>query len=101
MKSNPDNDPEEFWTLGDLIVGMTKEQRPNLFFDFVDPGTGRVFNSSPKRVWTYFTDTMKEKLREKSVVFPKNWNGGPMLKKFLNELKKDINPISYWIPNEP
>jgi adenine-specific DNA-methyltransferase len=38
--SNPDDDPRGDWTLGDLTVGMTKDQRPNQYFDLLIPKPG-------------------------------------------------------------
>ena len=98
--SNPDNDERGAWTLGDLTVGMTKEQRPNQFFDLKDPATGITYQASPKRVWTFAPETMKQKLEENRVVFPKNGKGKPMMKRFLSELKSEINPLSTWISKE-
>jgi adenine-specific DNA-methyltransferase len=98
--SNPDDDPRGDWTLGDLTVGMTKDQRPNQFFDLHDPQTGRVFEANSKRVWTYAPDTMNEKIKEGRVVFPKSKTGRPMLKRYLRDLKSDINPLSTWMSNE-
>lgn len=98
--SNPDDDPRGDWTLGDLTVGMTKEQRPNQFFNLIDPATGRIFSASSKRVWTYAPQTMQEKISENRVVFPKNDKGRPMLKRFLSDLKTDINPFSSWMNGE-
>lgn len=98
--SNPDSDPKGPWTLGDLTVGMTKEQRPNQFFDLIDPLTGIRYSPSPKRVWTFAPDTMKEKIAEGRVVFPKNGTGRPMSKRYLEDLKSDINPLSSWLSKE-
>jgi adenine-specific DNA-methyltransferase len=97
---NPDNDRRGAWTSGDLTVGMTKDQRPNQFYTITDPETGNVFFASPKRVWTFAPDTMKEKIAEKRVIFPKTENGKPMMKRFLSELKSDIDPLSTWMSNE-
>ena len=98
--SNPDDDLRGDWTLGDLTVGMTKDQRPNQFYELIDPETGSVYMASPKRVWTFAPETMKEKLAENRVVFPKTKNGKPMMKRFSKELKSDIDPISTWITKE-
>jgi len=98
--SNPDNDPRGPWTLGDLTVGMTKEQRPNQYYDLIDPVTGIIYSSNPKRVWTYFPETMKQKIEENRVVFPKSKGGKPMYKRFLKELRTTINPISTWMSGE-
>ena len=98
--SNPDDDKRGNWTLGDLTVGMTKDQRPNQFFDLIDPANGILYLPNPKRVWTYAPETMKEKVAEGRVVFPKTRSGRPMLKRYLNDLKTDINPLSSWMSND-
>lgn len=98
--SNPDNDHRGAWTLGDLTVGMTKDQRPNQFFDLINPYNGDLYSPSPKRVWTFAPDTMEQKIKENRVVFPKLKKGKPMMKRFLSELKSDIDPLSTWINKE-
>lgn len=95
--SNSDNDPEGDWTPGDLTVGMTKEQRPNQFYDLIDPKTKRVFRASPKRVWSYAPDTMKELIKRGKIIFPEDSNARPMFKRYKKDLKADVNPISTWI----
>ncbi|KIO57290.1 MULTISPECIES: site-specific DNA-methyltransferase [Bacillus] len=95
--SNPDNDPRGEWTKGDLTVGMTKEQRPNQFYDLVDPETGRVFPANPRRVWSFIPDSMKKLIDDGRIVFPNSEGGQPMLKRFKSELKTSVNPVSTWI----
>ncbi|MBC7382708.1 MAG: site-specific DNA-methyltransferase [Bacteroidia bacterium] len=98
--SNPDNDPRGSWTMGDLTVGMTKDQRPNQYFDLQDPETDRTYPASQKRVWTFSPNTMREKVLEKRVIFPKTQGGKPMMKRFLSELKSDIDPFSTWVAKD-
>jgi adenine-specific DNA-methyltransferase len=98
--SNTDNDPRGPWTLGDLTVGMTREQRPNQFYDLIDPETGITYSPSSKRVWTFAPESMNNKIAEKRVVFPKNKTGRPMLKRYLSELRSEKNPISSWLSSE-
>ncbi|WP_138494056.1 site-specific DNA-methyltransferase [Paenibacillus pinistramenti] len=92
--SNPDNDPRGPWTLGDLTVGMTKDQRPNQFYDLVDPKTGKVYTANPNRVWAFIPESMKKLLDEDRVVFPEDTNKRPMIKRFMSELRRDVDPIS-------
>lgn len=95
--SNPDNDPNGPWTLGDLTVGMTKEQRPNQYYDLVDPKTGSSYPANPKRVWSFIPESMEREIAAGRVIFPANPLARPMYKRYLNNLKTDINPISTWI----
>lgn len=91
---NPDNDPRGPWTLGDLTVGMTKDQRPNQFYDLIDPETGKAYKANPNRVWAFIPESMNKLLAEKRVVFPEDINKRPMLKRFMSELKRDVDPVS-------
>jgi adenine-specific DNA-methyltransferase len=95
--TNPDNDPRGDWTTGDLTVGMNKNQRPNQFYDLIDPETGKAYPANPNRVWAYIPETMSTLLKEKRVIFPADPGRKPMLKRFKNELKSNVNPISTWL----
>ena len=95
--SNPDNDPSGDWTFGDLTVGMTKEQRPNQFYDLVDPKTGRRFKANPNRVWAFIPETMAKEIAEGRVMFPDKRGARPMVKRYRKNLKSDVNPVSTWI----
>jgi adenine-specific DNA-methyltransferase len=95
--SNPDNDPNGDWTSGDLTVGMTKEQRPNQFYDLVDPKTGNVYPANPNRVWGYIPESMKKLLDSGRVIFPEDISNRPMLKRYKKDLKTSVNPVSTWI----
>jgi adenine-specific DNA-methyltransferase len=95
--SNPDNDPRGDWTTGDLTVGMNKNLRPNQFYDLVDPETGTAYPANPNRVWAYIPETMNMLLKEKRVIFPAALGRKPMLKRFKNELKSNVNPVSTWL----
>lgn len=97
--SNPDNDRRGPWTLGDLTVGMTKDQRPNQYYDLVDPVTGLIFKPNPSRVWSYVPESMDVRIKEDRVVFPSDPNKRPMTKRYLKDLKSLINPLSTWIEN--
>ncbi len=94
---NPDNDPNGPWTLGDLTVGMTKDQRPNQFYDLIDPQTNKVYPPNPSRVWSYIPESMKVRIKEGRVYFPEDTSKRPMTKRYLKDLKSPINPISTWI----
>jgi adenine-specific DNA-methyltransferase len=95
--SNPDNDPNGDWTFGDLTVGMTKEQRPNQFYDLVDPKTGQRFKANPNRVWAFIPETMAKEIVEGRVMFPDKRGARPMVKRYRKNLKSDVNPVSTWI----
>jgi len=95
--SNPDNEPRGDWRADNLTVGMAKEQRPNQYYDLVDPKTGKIYPPNPNRVWSYIRETMDKLIAENRIIFPEDTSRRPMLKRFRNELKSDYNPISTWL----
>jgi adenine-specific DNA-methyltransferase len=98
--SNSDNDERGDWTLGDLTVGMTKDQRPNQFYELVDPNTENSFKPNANRVWAYVKESMDKLIAENRIYFPSDTSKKPMLKRYKNELKNDKNPVSTLIPSK-
>lgn len=96
---NPDNDSRGAWTSGDLTVGMTKDQRPNQFYDLIDPKTGKKYPANPNRVWAYIPESMNKLINEGRVIFPKDSSKKAMFKRYKNDLRATVNPISTWINN--
>jgi len=100
--SNPDNDSEGDWTLGDLSVGMDRTQRPNQYYDLTCPHTGKKYPANPNRVWAYIPESMRERIEAGRVLFPDdpmllehNINiSSPMTKRYKKDLKSDVNPVS-------
>lgn len=97
--SNPDNDPRGEWVAGDLTVGMGKDLRPNQFYTIEDPETGKCYNPNPNRVWAYIPESMAALIKEKRILFPEDTTRRPMLKRFKDELKSAVNPVSTWLNN--
>jgi adenine-specific DNA-methyltransferase len=95
--SNPDNDPRGDWRGDNLTVGMSKDQRPNQYYDLVDPRTGKVYPPNPNRVWGYIRESMGKLIAENRIIFPEDVSKRPLLKRFKNDLKSDYNPISTWL----
>lgn len=94
---NPDNDPRGPWTLGDLTVGMTRDQRPNQYYDLIDPNTKLVYQANPDRVWAYIPESMDKLILENKIYFPSDESKRPMMKRFKSELKSNVNPLSSWL----
>lgn len=98
--TNPDNDPRGDWAKHPLDVGSTKEERPNCFYDLIDPDTGKIYKANPNRVWAFSPNSMTKLLKEKKIIFAKNGETKPYLKKFWSELRSEMKPISTWINKE-
>lgn len=84
--SNPDNDSRGPWRSADLTGLATKESRPNLHYDLIDPSTGINYGCPPKG-WRYEKATMSQKISEGRILFPTNGEGRPRHKLFLNEMR--------------
>lgn len=91
--SNPDNDPRGPWRSADLTGLATKEARPNLHYDLIDPDTGINYGCPPKG-WRYERSTMKQKIEEGRILFPSSADGRPRHKLFLKEMKSLFKNIS-------
>lgn len=51
--TNWDEDKQDYWTSGDLTLGFSREQRPNLYYPLHNPITNIWYPCDPKRVWSY------------------------------------------------
>jgi adenine-specific DNA-methyltransferase len=94
--SNPDNDPRGPW-MSDNMTGLaSKQQRPNLHYDIVNPQTGAKYPPHPGRGWGYSPDRMQELIRDRRVLWPTKPDGRPRLKRFLSELSDLRTGFSTW-----
>ena len=94
--SNPDNDPRGPWMSDNLVGLATKERRPNLHYDLVNPETGIVYKCHPKG-WRYSKETMSQKIAEGRILWPASNNGRPRHKKFLTDLQSEFAGFSSFI----
>jgi site-specific DNA-methyltransferase (adenine-specific)/adenine-specific DNA-methyltransferase len=94
--NNPDNDPRGPWMSDNLVGLASKERRPNLHYDLVNPDTGDVYACSPKG-WRYSQETMAEKIAEARIMWPKNKSGRPRHKKFLSDLENEFMGFSSFV----
>ncbi|WOE71124.1 site-specific DNA-methyltransferase [Hydrogenimonas thermophila] len=88
---NPDNDSRGPWIADNLSAGKSGG---NVYYEIVDPNTGNKFLPPPGRYWPYNPSTMERKIKEGRILFPKDKNGRPMLKRFKYEAKSNFLPVS-------
>lgn len=98
--SNPDNDPRGPWASENLTVQATRDQRPNQFFDIVDPDTGISYPANPLRVWARSRENIEKMIAEKRILFPSDPLGRPRAKKFLLELNSEMTGFSTVLDNK-
>lgn len=91
--SNPDNDIRGPWIADNLSAG---KPGGNTYYPIIDPSTGNEYWPPKGRYWPYSPETMKNKIKEGRILFPKNGDGSPLLKRFQNEAKSDVIPVSTW-----
>ncbi|MGO7387479.1 site-specific DNA-methyltransferase [Rhizobium ruizarguesonis] len=88
--ANPDGDARGDWMSRSMLGLATREQRPNLHYDVVEPLTGRVFPPNASTGWRYSKEKMAQLIVDGKVLFPKNDGGRPREKKFRNEMRAEF-----------
>jgi adenine-specific DNA-methyltransferase len=95
--TNPDNDPRGPWIADNLSAGKAGG---DVNYAITDPATGAEYLPPPGRYWPYNRTTMKHKIEEGRIIFPKTKDGRPLLKRFKNEAKSAVVPVSTWMRQE-
>ena len=93
LYSNPDNDPRGDWASGNMVGLATRESRPNLHFDLIDPKTD-INYGCPSRGWRYDKERMASLIADDRILWPESPDGRPRVKAFLNELKTRFTGFS-------
>lgn len=88
--ANPDNDARGDWMSRSMLGLATRDQRPNLHYDIVEPSTGRVFPPNPSTGWRYSKEKMADLMSEGKILFPKSDDGRPREKKFRKEMRAEF-----------
>lgn len=91
--SNPDNDPNGAWASANMAGIATESQRPNLYYDLINPATG-INYGRPKMGWRYDRKTMAKLIAENKILWPDSPSGRPRKKTYLNELSGNLPGFS-------
>ncbi|MBM3216571.1 site-specific DNA-methyltransferase, partial [Candidatus Poribacteria bacterium] len=91
--TNPDNDPRGPWMSDNMLGLATKDKRPNLHYDLINPETN-INYGCPEKGWRFDKRTMARKIEEKRIIWPASPDGRPRHKKFLNELESRFTGFS-------
>lgn len=94
--TNPDNDIRGVWTSVSYVNPATKDQRPNLSYELVNPITGLPV-VHPTNAWKYEFSKYKQHQEENRLYWGKD--GGniyPRLKRFLSEMDGGMVPVNFW-----
>ena len=94
--SNPDNDPRGPWTSVSYVSQRTKEQRPNLSYEMINPFNGQTIIHEVN-AWKYSKEQYEIHSKENRLHWGKTGeNSYPRLKRFLSELKDGMVPVNLW-----
>jgi adenine-specific DNA-methyltransferase len=88
--ANPDNDPRGPWMSRSMLGLATKDLRPNLHYDIVEPKTGRIFPPNAATGWRYSPQKMREMIIDNRLLFPTKDDGRPREKKFRQEMQSEF-----------
>jgi adenine-specific DNA-methyltransferase len=84
-----------------LSVGMTKNQRPNQWYELINPKTKTSYWPPDGRVWCYYPPTMENKIKEGKILWPEDFPNHklnvPRIKLYPEDIKKSKKPTSTWI----
>ena len=90
--SNPDNDPRGLWRTDNMSVGPVIESK---VYEIVTP-SGRVCLPPKGRCWLYTKERYKEMVADNRIWFGEDGNNVPAPKRFLNEVKQGMTPMTIW-----
>ncbi len=82
--SNPDNDPNGPWVADPFDAPNI---RPNLTYEIINPNTNKVFLPPKGRCWRTTKEKYLEALADNRIVFGKNGESKPQMKRYLSESK--------------
>ncbi|WP_323842090.1 MULTISPECIES: site-specific DNA-methyltransferase [unclassified Moraxella] len=66
--------PNRPWRVHDLTKQTTATERPNSFFDLIDPKTGKAYPANPLRTWAITKETFDEYYNLGKIVFPDDYD---------------------------
>ncbi len=82
------------WRIHDMKTQRTASERPNSFFDIVNPNTGDVYPANPNATWRVTKDSIKEYIEQNRIIYPGDYSflkiSQPVLRYWKSDdVKKD------------
>jgi adenine-specific DNA-methyltransferase len=93
---NPDNDPRGLWRTDNLSVGPAI---PEKIYEIITP-SGRKVLPPKGRCWVYTKERYEEMVADNRIWFGEDGNNVPAPKRFLNEVKQGLTPMTVWKHSE-
>ncbi|MGL2406489.1 site-specific DNA-methyltransferase [Helicobacter pylori] len=94
---NLDNDERGMWKSSDLSVGPAVERN---IYPIFNPYTKQEIYPPHGRSWVYSQEKLQELIADNRIFFPTSGSGVPRYKRFLNEVKQGVTPMSLWTYQE-
>ena len=91
---NNDNDGRGLWRTDNILVKSFTNDR---VFPIINPNTNKEFHPPKGRCWRYSQTTLVLMVSENRIYFGKDGKGAPQVKRYLNEVKDGITPLSMWL----
>ena len=93
---NPDNDPRGPWISDNFSVRTYTEA-----YDYpIETPSGRLVNPPKGRAWMTHKNKFLEMLADNRIIFGKNGDGRPTVKRFLAEVKQGLVSKTIWFRDE-
>ncbi len=82
----------------DLTVGMTKEMRPNQFFEIFNPQTGKGYWPPDNRVWRFQPSTMRDHIDGGNIIWPDDQKDESMTRPRFKTRYEPSSPNARTVP---
>ena len=66
--------PGRPWRTHDMKTQRTASERPNSFFDLIDPKNGKAYPANPNATWRVAKDTLNSYLNQSRIIFPGDYD---------------------------
>jgi adenine-specific DNA-methyltransferase len=101
--------PHRTWRIHDLATQRNASERPNSYFDMINPKNNKIYPANPNSVWRITKDTFQSFYDNNRIIFPGDYeflkNSNPVLRYFKDDdEKKDgkmfgLSSVSTNLPN--
>lgn len=92
-----DNDGRGLWRTDNVLVKSFTKDR---VFPVINPNTQKEYYPPEGRCWRYSKETFNKMIEENKIYWGKNGNGAPQVKRYLNEVKQGVTPLTIWSRDE-
>lgn len=92
-----DKDGKGKWRTDNILV---KSYTANRVFPIINPVTKKEYYPPKGRCWRYSQESIGTMIKENRIYFGKDGKGAPQVKRYLNEVKEGITPLTLWLREE-